>query len=396
MTGVQTCALPIFSTTGILLAAAATFVGTLWALWLVPSAFVRLVLILLTKTLYRVRVVAPANVPQTGGALLVPNHMSLVDGFLLIASLDRPVRFVVDAAYATHPLFKWLMDIMRVIPISSLGGPRIILRALRSAGQALDDGEIVCIFPEGQITRTGTLLPFRRGFERIVKGRTVPIIPVHLDRVWGSIASFVKGRFIWKLPEQIPYPVTVSFGTPQPVDTPAHELRRLVRELGEAAWTLRKADQQPIHRPVISAWRRHPFTFAMADATRPSITGLKALLGTITLARAMKPHWDGQRYVGLLLPPSVPGALLNVAAALAGKTSVNLNYTVGRVGLESAVTQAGLKTVLTSRLFIEKAKLDIPGGVTILYLEDIAKTIDRKSTRLNSSHMSESRMPSSA
>ena len=154
MTGVQTCALPIFSTTGILLAAAATFVGTLWALWLVPSAFVRLVLILLTKTLYRVRVVAPANVPQTGGALLVPNHMSLVDGFLLIASLDRPVRFVVDAAYATHPLFKWLMDIMRVIPISSLGGPRIILRALRSAGQALDDGEIVCIFPEGQITRT--------------------------------------------------------------------------------------------------------------------------------------------------------------------------------------------------------------------------------------------------
>ncbi|MCS6292459.1 MAG: MFS transporter [Nitrospira sp.] len=364
------------STTGILLAAAAaTFVGTLWALWLVPGAFVRLVLILLTKTLYRVRIVEPANVPQTGGALLVPNHMSLVDGFLLIASLDRPVRFVVDAAYATHPLFKWLMDIMRVIPISSSGGPRIILRALRSAGQALDDGEIVCIFPEGQITRTGTLLPFRRGFERIVKGRTVPIIPVHLDRVWGSMFSFVKGRFIWKLPEQIPYPVTVSFGAPQPAGTPAHELRRLVRELGEAAWRLRKADQQPIHRPVISAWRRHPFTFAMADAARPRITGLKALIGTVTLARAMKPHWEGQRYVGLLLPPSVPGALLNVAAALAGKTSVNLNYTVGRVGLESAVTQASLRTVLTSRLFIDKAKLEIPGGVTVLYLEDIAKTI---------------------
>ncbi|KAF4515793.1 hypothetical protein B566_EDAN000028 [Ephemera danica] len=364
------------SSTGILLtAAAATFLGTLWALWLVPSAFVRLVLILLTKTLYRVRIVGSANVPQTGGALLVPNHMSLVDGFLLIASLDRPVRFVVDAAYATHPLFKWFMNIMRVIPISASGGPRIILRALRSAGQALEDGEIVCIFPEGQITRTGTLLPFRRGFERIVKGRTVPIIPVHLDRVWGSLFSFVKGRFIWKLPEQIPYPVTVSFGAPQPVETPAYELRRLVRELGEAAWQLRKTDQHPIHRPVISAWRRHPLTFAMADAARPSITGLNALLGTITLARAMKPHWEGQRYAGLLLPPSVPGALLNIGAALAGKTSVNLNYTVGRVGLESAIAQAGLKTVLTSRLFVEKAKLEIPGGVTVLYLEDITQAI---------------------
>ena len=364
------------STTGILLAAAlATFLGTLWALWLVPSAFVRLVLVLLTKTLYRLKILGQANVPQTGGALLVPNHMSLVDGFLLIASLDRPIRFVVDAAYASHPLLKWLMEIMRVIPISSSGGPRVILRALRSAGQALDDGEIVCIFPEGQITRTGTLLPFRRGFERIVKGRTVPIIPVHLDRIWGSLFSFVKGRFIWKLPEQIPYPVTVSFGAPQPAETPAHELRRLVRELGEAAWRVRKADQQPIHRPVISAWRRHPLTFAMADATRPSITGFKALVGTITLARAMKSHWEGQRHVGLLLPPSVPGALLNVAAALAGKTSVNLNYTLGRTGLESAITQAGLKTVLTSRLFIEKAKLDIPGGVAVLYLEDIANTI---------------------
>ena len=118
--------------------------------------------------------------------------------------------------------------------------------------------------------------------------------------------------------------------------------------------------------------------------------GLKALLGTITLARAMKPHWKGQRYVGLLLPPSVPGALLNVAAALTGKTSVNLNYTVGRVGLESAVTQAGLKTVLTSRLFIEKAKLEIPGGVTVLYLEDIAKTISggaRRSISVSNSTM---------
>lgn len=364
------------STTGILLTAAlATFFGTLWALWLMPSAFVRLVLILLTKTLYRLKIVGRVNVPQTGGALLVPNHMSFVDGFLLVASLDRPIRFLVDAQYASHPLFKWLMNIMRVIPISSSGGPRVILRALRAAGQALDDGEIVCIFPEGQITRTGTLLPFRRGFERIVKGRTVPIIPVHLDRIWGSIFSFVNGRFVTKRPERIPYPVTVSFGAPQPAETPAHDIRRLVRELGEAAWTLRKSDQQPLHQPVITAWRHHPFMFAMADAARPHITGLKALIGTISLARAMTPHWQGQRHVGLLLPPSVPGALLNVAAALAGKTSVNLNYTVGRVGLESAVVQAGLKTVVTSRQFVEKAKLDIPGGVTMLYLEDIAKTI---------------------
>jgi acyl-[acyl-carrier-protein]-phospholipid O-acyltransferase / long-chain-fatty-acid--[acyl-carrier-protein] ligase len=364
------------STSSIFLATAgATIGGTLWALWLLPDAFLRLVLVIFTNTLYRVRVVGQDHVPQSGGALLVPNHMSFVDGFLLMAAVDRPIRFVVDAAYATHPLLTWLMTAMNVIPLSSAGGPRMILRALRSAGQALDDGEIVCIFPEGQITRTGTLLPFRRGFERIVKGRAVPIIPVHLDRIWGSIFSFTNGRFVGKWPERVPFPVTVSFGTPQSSDAPAHELRRLVRELGEAAWHLRKTDQEPLHRPIVRVWRRSPFAFAMADSSRPHVSALQALIGTIALARTLKLHWKGQQHVGLLLPPSVAGALVNIAAALSGKTSVNLNYTVGRAGLESAIAQATIKTVLTSRQFIEKAKLDIPQGTTILWLEDIARTI---------------------
>lgn len=364
------------STAGIFLATAVlTVIGTGWAIWLLPEALLRVVLVILTNSLYRLRIVGHKHVPTSGGALLVPNHMSLVDGFMLIASLDRPIRFVVDSHYANHPLFKSLMNIMGVIPIAASGGPRVILRALRTAGQALDDGEIVCIFPEGQITRTGALLPFRRGFERIMKGRAAAIIPVHLDRLWGSIFSFTRGRFIWKWPEKIPYPVTVSFGQPQPPETPAHELRRLVRELGETAWYLRKADQHPIHRPVIKAWRRHPMSFAMADASRPRVTGLQALIGTIALARILNARWHGQLHVGLLLPPSVAGALVNIAAALSGKVSVNLNYTVGHSGLESSIKQANLKTVVTSKLFVEKAKLEIPDGVSLLWLEDLAKTI---------------------
>jgi acyl-[acyl-carrier-protein]-phospholipid O-acyltransferase/long-chain-fatty-acid--[acyl-carrier-protein] ligase len=350
-------------------------IGTLMIIRLLPDSLLRFIVALLPRLIYRLTVTGQDHIPREGGALLVPNHVSFVDGLLLIASLDRPIRFVVDERYADHPILKPFMNQLRVIPISSSGGPRVILRALRSAGQALDDGELVCIFPEGQITRTGTLLPFRRGFERIVKGRTVPVIPVHLDRIWGSIFSFSHGRFITKRPERVPYPVTVSFGSPQPSDTPAHELRRLVRELGETAWHERKSDQEPLHRSVIKTWRRHPFTFAMADSSRPKVSGLQALIGTIVLARTLRPHWEGQQNVGLLLPPSVAGALVNVAAALSGKTSVNLNYTVGRAGLESAVRIASLKTVLTSRLFVDKAKLDIPQDVTVLWLEDIAKTI---------------------
>ncbi len=364
------------STTGIFLATAGmTLAGMLWAIWLIPDTFVRLVLVILTNTLYRLRLVGEQHVPQSGGALLVPNHVSFIDGLLLIGSLDRPVRFVVDSHYTEQPIFKPFMKALGVIPISSHGGLRVILKALREAGAALDTGELVCIFPEGQITRTGTLLPFRRGFERVVKGRTAPIIPVHLDRVWGSIFSFNHGRFLWKMPERLPYPVTVSFGAPLPTSTAAHELRGKIRELGEAAWQLRKPSRGPLHREFIRSMRRSPFRFAMADQTRPRVSSLQALIGSIVLARILRPYWQNQERVGVLLPPTVAAALVNVAAPLCGKTIVNLNYTVGKSGLEAAARLAGLRTIVTSRTFIEKAKLELPDGPSVIWLEDVAKTI---------------------
>ena len=113
----------------------------------------------------------------------------------------------------------------------------------------------------------------------------------------------------------------------------------------------------------------------MADASRPRVVCWQALVGAIAFARVLNGHWIGQQRVGLLIPPSVAGALVNVAALLAGRTSVNLNYTVGRAGLESAVKQAGIQTIVSSRQFIEKAKLEMPDGVTWLWLEDLAPTI---------------------
>ena len=377
--GAGTLAAAGMSTTGIFSAAAMfTVLGTGWALWLLPEALLRAVLVMLTNSLYRLRIVGQEQVPKVGGALLVPNHVSFIDGLLLIASLDRPVRFVVDAQYAERPFFRPLMKLFGVIPISSYGGLRVVLRALRNAGAAIENGELVCIFPEGQITRTGTLLPFRRGFERIMKGQTAPIIPIHLDRVWGSIFSFDRGRFFWKLPERLPYPVTVSFGAPLPAVTPAHELRDAVRALGEAAWALRKPDRRPLHRGFIHAMRRRPFRFVMADQRRPHVSAAQALTGSIAVARALRPLWHNQRNVGMLLPPSVAGALVNVAAPLCGKTSVNLNYTVGRAGLEAAVRQAGLSTIVTSRTFVEKAKLELPAGPAIVWIEDVVERIGRK------------------
>jgi len=364
------------STTGIFLATAAlTVVGTGWALYLLPEALLRVILVIATNTLYRLRIRGHEQIPVSGGALLVPNHVSFVDGFLLIASLDRPVRFLVDQRYADQALLKPFMKRLGVIPISSEGGLRVVLRALREAGTAIERGELVCVFPEGQITRTGTLLPFRRGFERIMKGRTAPIIPVHLDRVWGSIFSFNNGRVLWKRPEQLPYPVTVSFGRPMPPETDIRGIRQAIRALGEEAWYLRKRDRLPLHRQFIKAARRHPFRFAMADQQRPHVSYFQALIGSIVLARRLSREWQGQERVGVLLPPTVAAALVNVAAPLCGKTTVNLNYTVGKTGLEAAVRMAGIRTIVSSKLFVEKAKLALPDGPDVIWLEDLRGSI---------------------
>ncbi len=124
--------------------------------------------------------------------------------------------------------------------------------------------------------------------------------------------------------------------------------------------------------------RKHPFRFVFGDATKPHVSCSQALIGAIALARALRSNWDGQHTVGLLLPPSVGGALANIAATLSGRTTVNLNYTAGMTGIESASKQAGLVTVLTNRVFLEKAKVELPANLTPIWIEDVRKTIDAR------------------
>ena len=358
-----------------LLSAAATLAGTVYVLVLLPDALLRFVFWLLTRTIYRLRVLGRDNIPERGGALFVCNHLSFVDALLLNAATDRPIRFIVFKGIYDHPLVKPVARIMRAIPISSQLRPREMIKSLHEASEAIQAGEIVCIFAEGQITRIGQLLPFRRGFERIMHGvgegpQAPPIIPVALDGVWGSIFSFEKNRFVWKLPHRVPYPVTVSFGAPLPATATPFEVRQAVQELQSAAWPYRRHWMQPLQRKFVHGARRHPWRFAMADGRTPCVTAGAALTRTVFLARRLRKTWDGQEMVGILLPPSVAGALVNWAALLMGKVPVNLNYTVSNETLASCARQCGLKTVITSREFLERVKLTVP--VEAVFIEDIA------------------------
>jgi acyl-[acyl-carrier-protein]-phospholipid O-acyltransferase/long-chain-fatty-acid--[acyl-carrier-protein] ligase len=342
--------------------------------------FVRLPLWILKHTLYRLRVHGLENLPARGPALLVCNHVSHIDALLLLAAQKRRVRFIMWAPYTRLPGLRWLLRLANVIPIDSSSGPRAILHSLRAASDALARGEVVCIFAEGGITRTGFLLPFHRGFEHIVKRCPAPVIPVCLDNVWGSIFSFQGGRFFWKWPLRVPYPVSIAFGEPLPPTATAVEARQAIQKLS-ADCSVRRADQRrPIHRQFVRTAVRHPFRVCFIDPNSPYKLKFRygeVLVGAKILARRLRPLLGDERMVGLWLPPSAGGAITNIAVALLGKVAVNLNYTSSPESLQSAVRQCGIRHVLTSLRFLSKMKLDPGPDVELVPLERFRETVTK-------------------
>lgn len=348
-----------------------TLLSTVYVLFLLPDFLVRFVIWMLTHTVYRIRIVGQAHVPLRGPALLVANHLSFVDGFLIGACIQRFVRFIVHRGYYDHKLLHGFFRLAHAIPIAG-GNAQAVQASIEQARQALCEGHVVCIFAEGAISRTGNLLPFKRGVERIADGLQVPIIPVHLDRVWGSIFSFKQfknSRLSKWWPRRLPYPATVSFGQPMPATATAMQVRQQVMELGSAAVEHRRSRRDLLHRRFIAVAKRQWSRFCMADSSGKRLTYGRALIGSLLLARWLRRHAPHDTMVGLLLPASAGGALANLAVLLAGKTPVNLNFTAGRDAMLAATEQCDIQTILTARRFVRQAHIDLLDGM--VYLEDL-------------------------
>jgi acyl-[acyl-carrier-protein]-phospholipid O-acyltransferase/long-chain-fatty-acid--[acyl-carrier-protein] ligase len=343
-----------------------TVLASVYVLSVVPEFLVRFSLWLLTHTIYRIRIVGQEHVPARGPALLVCNHLSHVDGALVGACIQRFVRFLVYKPYYEHWAVHPLLRMLSAIPV---GGGREAVKAIEAARRELQNGHVVCIFAEGAISRTGNLLPFKRGLERIVEGLDVPIVPVYLDRVWGSVFSFKGGRFLWKWPARLPYPVTVAFGAPLPAATSAAQVRVALMAVGAQATAMRRGSREVLGRTFIAAAKRHWGAFCIADSSTAPLTYGRVLTAVLLLSRWLRRNTPGQPHVGILLPASVGGALANLAVAVAGKASVNLNFTAGPGAMTAAIERCGIGTILTSRKFIARAEIaPLPGMV---FLEDV-------------------------
>jgi acyl-[acyl-carrier-protein]-phospholipid O-acyltransferase / long-chain-fatty-acid--[acyl-carrier-protein] ligase len=191
---------------------------------------------------FREQIVGQENVPVRGPALLVANHVTFLDGLLIGACLPRMVRFLVWKPYFTIQPLEWVFRRIRAIPVGT-DNLSEVLDAIRGARKALREGHTVCIFAEGSITRTGELLPFKRGLEKIVEGLDVPIVPMHLDGLWGSPFSLAGGRIAGKMASQLRAPVTISFGPWMPPASTADQVRQAIQDLERAG--RRAKESQP-------------------------------------------------------------------------------------------------------------------------------------------------------
>ncbi|MEX2119054.1 MAG: MFS transporter [Pirellulales bacterium] len=218
----------IFLITGI-----ATVPVLLYAVTLLPWATARLAVWLAAHTVYRVRVEGREHLPDHGGALLVANHVTWLDGLLLMMSSSRPLRLLVESDRLKSRVLRRAGRLAGVIEFT----PPLEhdSRASSEAAAALRDGQIVCIFAEGEITRTGRLQEFRHDVIGIARQAGVPIVPVYLDELWGSIFSYERGRLLWKLPRRWPYRVTIRFGPPIAEAAGMHQIREAVELLSGAS-----------------------------------------------------------------------------------------------------------------------------------------------------------------
>jgi 1-acyl-sn-glycerol-3-phosphate acyltransferase len=193
-----------------------------------PEFTLRLFVVLVCKICYSLRVFGRQRIPEDGACVLVANHVTLVDWLFLASGTDRPVRFVMYHSYYNLPLVHYIFRDGGAIPIGSgKTHPEILNQAFESIHEALENGEMVIIFPEGKLTSDGEVDGFRRGVERILKRDPVPVLPMCLKGLWGTRWSRAEGRrFHWR-----PRIEMVVGHMIQPEDVTADKLRETVLEL---------------------------------------------------------------------------------------------------------------------------------------------------------------------
>lgn len=330
--------------------------------------------LLFVRIFYRVAVTGAERLPQ-GGFLLLPNHITWIDAILLSMACPRPIRFIIDEGVYKNRLLNPVLRAVSCIPITE----RKAKEGMREAISRIRAGEVVCLFPEGELTRTGALLKLRRGYEIIARQAEAPVVPVWMDQLWGSIFSFEGGRFFTKLPKAIPYRVRVAFGEPLSAEkADLSTVREQLLKLGEFCYSQRPLFRGHIGRAALRGLKRHRFRVGLVDGLDGSKLVRGKVLGVaLAFARHLQKTYPDQPRIGVVLPPGKGGLVANLAIILAGKIPVNLNFTSLREAIVSAIEQAELKTTISANAMAQRLE-NFPWTPELVHLDEALPPMKKK------------------
>ncbi len=337
-----------------------------------PERLLRTVGALIARRIYRVTSHHADRLPA-GGFLLLPNHLTWIDAIVLQLACPRPIRFVIFDDIYNLRLLNPIFRAIGALPIS----PRKAKDAVRAAGEAILAGEIVCIFPEGELSRSGMLLRLKRGYELIARSVKCPVVPAWTDNLWGSIFSFKGGKYFFKWPSRFPYPVTVAFGEPIAAEQADIALvRERFLELGEFCYQQRPLLRGHLGEACLRGLRRGQFDVGVIDGSDHTTLSRGSLLAAaIALSRSVRAECPRHR-VAIVLPPGKAALIANLAVLLADKVPVNLNFTAGAAAVQSCIAQAEIKHCLTAHAFVKRLG-DFPWPEHTIFLDDILPAMKR-------------------
>ncbi|MFP8966121.1 acyl-[ACP]--phospholipid O-acyltransferase [Pokkaliibacter sp. CJK22405] len=353
-------------------------IGGLYTVARLPQSLVRFVLSRILAQRYRIEVQGMKNIPEKGGVLLLGNHISWIDWAVIQTACPRPVRFVMERSIYDRWYLTWFFRAFGCVPIDAGAGSK---SALKAVTQLLNEGEVVCVFPEGAISRNGHLGTFRQGFERACKDVTEPaaIIPFYLRGLWGSQFSRSSAHVRATRRSGRYRELIVAFGGRMDVSSSASEVKKRVFDLSISSWQTHVDELPSLPRAWmegISLLRWRP---ALHDADGRQTSAWRSLTGAICLSRRVR-NMEGDN-IGMLLPTASAAMVANMSVLLAGKTLVCLNYTASVSALKAAVESANIKTICTSPRFLKKLEQrgidlsEVFADVTVVELESVGKTI---------------------
>ncbi len=325
-------------------------IGAIYTIYQLPQSLVRFLVARIIATRYRLEVIGLKNMPPQGGVLMLGNHISWIDWAMVQMASPRPVRFVMIRAIYERWYLRRFLDFFGVVPIS--GGQS--KQALQTVAELLNAGEVVCLFPEGHISRTGQLGEFKKGFElTATQVQDGVILPFYLRGLWGSAFSFASTKLKENRGGRRAHDVVVAFGEVLAMSSTSEQVKQSVFELSVSSWQTHTLTLPTLPEAWLATAVRRRGQLCAVDSVGTSLSSRRFMAAVFLFARRVR-RLAKEQNVGVLMPASSAGVIANMAVLLTGKTVVNLNYTTSREALRAGIQSAGIRNVITARRFLKK------------------------------------------